>query len=77
MKFGYKGDVEVLTLRKTRVTKERVKESAEEIDVYSWEVVPVRLDQIRMVTSLPTGLCLKYLLRERVEISCTPAKQSG
>lgn len=47
MIFGYKGDVEVLTLRKTRVTKELVKESAEEIDVYNWEVVPVRLDQIK------------------------------
>lgn len=47
MIFGYKGDVEVLTLRKTRVTKERVKESTEEVDVYNWEVVPVRLDQIK------------------------------
>lgn len=47
MMFGYKGDVEVLTLRKTRVTKERVKESAEEVDVYNWEVIPVRLDQIK------------------------------
>ena len=41
MIFGYKGDVEVLTLRKTRVTKERVKESTEEVDVYNWEVIPV------------------------------------
>ena len=47
MIFGYKGDVEVLTLRKTRVTKERVKESTEEVDVYNWEVIPVRLDQIK------------------------------
>ena len=47
MRFGYKGDVEVLTLRKTRVTKERVKESTEEVDVYNWEIVPVRLDQIK------------------------------
>lgn len=47
MRFGYKGDVEVLTLRKTRVTKEYVKESAEEVDVYNWEIVPVRLDQIK------------------------------
>lgn len=47
MIFGYKGDVEVLTLRKTRVTKERVKESTEEMDVYNWEIVPVRLDQIK------------------------------
>ena len=48
MIFGYKGDVEVLTLRKTRVTKERVKErEGEEVDVYNWEVVPVRLDQIK------------------------------
>lgn len=47
MMFGYKGDVEVLALRKTRVTKERVKESAEEMDVYNWEVVPVRLDRIK------------------------------
>lgn len=47
MMFGYKGDVEVLTLRKTRVTKERVKESTEEVDVYNWEIVPVRLDQIK------------------------------